>query len=117
MELAGTVWKLVGVETDGGTIPALPDAPTTLAFSEGPPSGRLSASGACNRYTAGYTLAEDRLSVSAMGSTRMLCDPERMAQEYRFFQALQAAERCELRDGELQIAYTGGTLRFMRATA
>ena len=33
----------------------------------------------------------------------------------RFFQALQTVERFELREGELQIAYAGGTLRFARA--
>lgn len=42
----------------------------------------------------------------------MMCDPVRMEQETRFFQALSTAERCEVNQGELLIAYAGGTLRF-----
>lgn len=37
----------------------------------------------------------------------MMCSPPQMAQEDRFFQALAAAERCELSNGELLIIYTG----------
>src|SRR5689334_17300491 len=102
MNLAGTSWTLIGFETDAGMIPAVPQAPATIAFAaEGDgPSDRISGSAGCNRYFGSYTLAGDHLTVGPTGSTRMMCDPERMAQEDRFFQALQATERVELRDGE-----------------
>ena len=118
MQLPGTAWTLVDFETDMGVIPALMEAPATLAFSaEGEQTGRLSGSSGCNRYFASYTLTGDRLSIGQMGSTRMMCNPERMAQEDRFLQALSAAARCELSNGKLLIAYAGGTLRFAQTAA
>ena len=117
MELAGSTWMLVSFETDMEVIPAATEAAAMLAFSaEGEQTDRLGGSGGCNRYFASYTLTGDRLRVGPMGSTRMMCSPARMAQEARFFQALSAAERCELSNGELLIAYAGGTLRFVPTT-
>ena len=111
MELAGREWTLVSFETDMGVIPA------TLTFSaEGERTGRLVGLGGCNRYFASYTLTGDRLRIGPLGSTRMMCSPALMAQEDRFFQALSAAERCELSNGELLIAYAGGTLRLAPTT-
>ena len=114
MELAGSAWTLISFETDTGVIEASTEAPATLAFSPaGEHAGRLDGSGGCNSYSGSYTLTGDRLHISQMGSTRMMCDPLRMEQEDRFFQALSTAERCEIsRQGELLIAYAGGTLRF-----
>ena len=118
MELAGSEWTLISFETDTGVIPAAREAPATLTFSAaGEQADRLSGSGGCNRYFASYTLTGDRLHIRAMGSTRMMCDPVRMAQEDRFFQALSTAEHCELSQGELLIAYAGGTLRFAPSSA
>jgi heat shock protein HslJ len=116
MELAGSTWRLVSFETDTEVIPSLPESPATLAFSEGEQAGRVGGSGGCNRYFASYTLTGDRLRISPLGSTRMMCSPARMAQEARFFQALSAAERCERSNGELLIAYARGTLRFVPTT-
>ena len=118
MELAGSAWTLVSFETDIGVILAATEAPATLTFSaEGEQAGRLGGSGGCNRYFASYTLTSDRLHISPLGSTRMMCSPVRMAQEVRFFQALAAASRCELSNGELLIVSAGGTLRFAPTTA
>ena len=61
---------------------------------------------------AAKALTGDRLRIGPLGSTRMMCSPDRMDQEVRFFQALATAERCELSKGELLIVYAGGTLRF-----
>ena len=118
MGLAGSAWTLISFETDTGVIPAAREEPATLTFSAaGEQADRLSGSGGCNRYFASYTLTGDRLHIRAMGSTRMMCDPVRMAQEDRFFQALSNAEHCELSHGELLIAYAGGTLRFAPSSA
>jgi heat shock protein HslJ len=118
MELAGSAWTLISFETDTGVIPAATEAPATLTFSAaGEQAGRLSGSSGCNRYFGSYTLTGDRLHIRQMGSTRMMCDPVRMEQEDRFFQALSTAERCELSRGELLIVYAGGTLRFAAMSA
>lgn len=118
MELAGSTWTLISFATDTGVIPAVKVVPATLTFSAaGEQAGRLSGSSGYNRYFASYTLTGDRLRISQMGSTRMMCDPVRMEQEDRFFQALSTAARCETsRQGELLIAYAGGTLRFASAS-
>ncbi len=114
MELAGSAWTLVSFETDMGMIQT--EAPSTLTFPmEGEQAGRLGGSGGCNRYFASYTLTGDRLSISPLSSTRMMCSPARMAQEARFFQALSTAERYELNNDEVLIIYAGGTLRFTPA--
>jgi heat shock protein HslJ len=105
MQLAGSSWTLVSFETDTGVIPTVTKAPVTLSGSSG-----------CNRYFASYTLTGDRIQIGPIGATRMMCNPERMDQEVRFFQALSAAERCELSKGQLLIVYTGGTLRFAPTT-
>lgn len=114
MELAGSAWTLISFEIDTGVIPTVMNAPATLTFSTaGEQANRISGSGGCNRYTGSYTLADNRLRIGPLASTRMMCDPVRMEQEDRFFQALSTAERCEIsRQGELLIAYGGGTLRF-----
>lgn len=117
MELAGSAWTLVSFETDIGVIPAVAEASVTLAFSaEGEQASRVVGLGGCNRYFASYTLTGDSLHIGPLGSTRMMCGPALMAQEVRFFQALAAAERCELSNGELLIVYAGGTLRLAPTT-
>lgn len=116
MELAGSAWTLISFETDTGVIEASTEAPATLTFAAASEqAGRVSGSGGCNRYFGSYTLTGDRLHIRAMGSTRMMCDPVRMEQEGRFFQALSTAERCELSQGELLIVYARGRLRFAPA--
>lgn len=121
-DLAGTTWTLLQFETDGGMVPPVPDAPATMAFTAdseqgaGAPINHVSGTGGCNRYVGSYTLTGDRLTVGQVVATRMLCTPpERMAQEDRFFRALNTAATCELRDGHLLITYAGGTLHLARA--
>jgi heat shock protein HslJ len=116
MELAGTVWTLVGFETAAGVVPAVPHAPATLEFSEGDEwAGSVGGSGGCNRYFASFSRSGEQLSIGQAGSTRMMCGPEQMDQEDRYLQAIQLVERCEIRDGELLLTYSGGTLRFAPA--
>jgi heat shock protein HslJ len=117
MGLAGTAWTLVEFDVaDEGVIPAVTGGAATLEFSEeSEQTGRVSGSGGCNRYFASYTHSGDRISIGPAGSTRMMCDAPRMAQEDRFFLALQSVESYELRDGELVVSYAGGTLRFAPA--
>ena len=113
MELADSAWTLVSFATEMGVIQTRVEVPSTLTFPvEGERTGKLGGNGGCNRYFADYTLTGNRLSISPLGSTRMMCSPAQMAQEARFFQALSTAERYKLNNGELLIIYVGGTLRF-----
>ena len=118
MHLAGSAWTLISFEMNTEVIEASTVAPATITFSPADEqANRLSGSGGCNRYVGSYTLTGDHLRIGQLASTRMMCDPVRMEQEDRFFQALSTADRCELSQGELLIAYAGGTLRFAPASA
>ena len=57
----------------------------TLEFG---PEQRLSGSGSCNRYFAGYSLTGETLTIGQAGSTQMACPEALMNQEQRFFQSL-----------------------------
>jgi heat shock protein HslJ len=118
-ELAGTAWTLTHFETAGGTVAALAQSPATLEFTASDPqTGRLAGTSGCNSYTAGYALSGNDLKVTQMLSTRMLCTPpERMEQEFRFYQALPTARSYQRQDDALTIEYTGGTLHFTRAAS
>jgi heat shock protein HslJ len=114
--LTHTHWRLLSFDTAAASTLPLAAAPITLSFTEEEGFHRLNGSGGCNRYFADYEIAGDHLHVGPIGATRMMCpDPDQMAQEARYCQALEAAERFERQNGELIISYTGGTLRFVAA--
>lgn len=106
MELPGSSWTLVSFETDMEVTPALTEAPATLTFSvEGEQAGRQTQ----RLQPLLRELHPDRRPPPYWSAWIHPHDvqPPQMAQEDRFFQALAAAERCELSNGELLIIYTG----------
>lgn len=75
--LVGAAWV---VEDIGGS--AIVDrSQATLVFGA---DGRVSGSGSCNSYSAGYTTKGDSLTFTPAASTLKACDPALMAQEERF---------------------------------
>ncbi|MEM1411799.1 MAG: META domain-containing protein [Pseudomonadota bacterium] len=54
-----------------------------------PEPGRIAGSTGCNRYTGGYELEGDMLKLGPMAGTMMACPDELMAQERRFFEAME----------------------------
>ena len=46
--------------------------------------GQVSGQGGCNRYSGGYELAGDRLTIGPVAMTRMACPDEQMTTETRF---------------------------------
>jgi len=79
--LLGEEWR---VESIGGQ-PLVADSAVTIAFSD---EGRLSGSGSCNRYNAGFTLTGEGLTIDQAAATMMACEPELMEQEQGFFHLL-----------------------------
>ena len=103
----GPTWQLVTIGTD------TPAAEATLTFGD---DGRVFGTTGCNRYFGTYTLADDgRLTLSQVGSTRMACPPAEMAQETRFLDALDGAERVVVTGDRLVLATTGGPPLTFRA--
>ncbi|RJF91413.1 META domain-containing protein [Sphingomonas cavernae] len=98
-KLAGTSWTIISI---GGTA-AAGDRPGTLAFSE----DRLSGSSGCNRFSSPYAQTGDRLSISAVTSTKMACPGPAMEQESKLFEIFASEVRVSFRDGDT-LVITGG---------
>lgn len=79
--------------------------------------GRMAGTTGCNRFFGGYERSGQKLTFSGMGSTRMACQPELMAQEDRFLKVLNAVTGYEITaDGALLLRSAGGdSLRFRPA--
>lgn len=89
-DLAGTPWKVTGVNNGRGGIEssALTEA-LTATFGE---DGRFSADGGCNQLTGSWSSAsEGALSITDVGATMMACDQEVMDLEARYTAALESS--------------------------
>lgn len=92
--LAGTNWVL---STINGQLP-LAGSTITLNFGE---DGTVSGTDGCNRFTTGYTASRSTISFEPAASTMMACPPAVAAQASDFMAALEAANRYQLRSGQL----------------
>ena len=81
--LAHTVWQ---VEEIAGQ-PVTDKAGTELRFES---SGRVSGNTGCNTFTGSATIDAPRMTISPLATTRRACEPELMAQEQRFLNAVGA---------------------------
>ena len=84
-DLIGVVWALdrSSMADLVGNVP--PEATITIAFEDGQASGRA----ACNSYGGAYDADDDgSLSFEGFAVTEMACDPELMALESAYLQAL-----------------------------
>lgn len=71
----------------------------TLSFDA---DGRVSGRSGCNRYTAGYELSGEGLSIETPAATKMACPEPRMSLESRFLQLLDEVQRFDIGpEGEL----------------
>jgi heat shock protein HslJ len=97
--LVGTSWT--ALQIDGAAVDD--PATVTLRFDS---ATSISGRAACNRYTAGLTLAGDRLTIGPTRTTRMACPPPAMDQERRFLTAL-AAVTAQRREGDRLLLLDG----------
>ena len=102
--LLGTTWRVVEIEgepTDSGI-------ETTLDIDA---EGAVAGIGGCNRYFGTAEIgAEGGIAMGGVGATRMACDEATMAQETRFFAALERAASFVLGDAGLELAGPDGTV-------
>lgn len=100
--LSGTHWQ---VETLGGQMVG-ERAPTIELAAD-----RIVGTGGCNRYFGAYSVEGEAISVGAVGSTEMACEPPIMAREASFFAALSASRTYRrLGDTLILTADDGGTI-------
>ncbi|PDV96586.1 META domain-containing protein [Candidatus Chloroploca asiatica] len=108
--LAGTSWLLTELN---GAAPLSEATPISAEFDD---EGRVAGSAGCNRYFAGYTVAEGTLSITQAGSTMMACEDAILAQEMAFLDQLSRATSYVIDGTTLTITVDdGATLVFVRA--
>lgn len=109
--LSDGVWVVAAI--DGLT--SVTATPPTLRWTE---NGRIVGSGGCNQFSGRYALEQDRLVLSALVATRMLCVPEPRGQEDKFFKALERTQRAQLVGGVLELQDEQGLalVRLVRAS-
>lgn len=77
--------------------------------------GRISGKAGCNNYSGDYTASGANITVSQVGSTKMACSDEIMAQEGAFLGALTAATGYSIAGNQLTLTHPGGQLIFTAA--
>jgi heat shock protein HslJ len=109
IDLTGTSWRLVDL---AGATP-LENAEATLEFPE---PGKTSGRASCNRFFGGVERTGQSIRFGPLAATKMSCGAAADAQERKYLDALQAAERFALEGPELHV-YSAGLpkpLRFVR---
>jgi heat shock protein HslJ len=109
IDLTGTSWRLVDL---AGAAP-LENVEATLEFPE---AGKVSGRASCNRFFGGVERTGPSLKLGPLAATKMSCGAATDAQERKYLDALQAAERFALDGPELHV-YAAGLpkpLRFVR---
>jgi heat shock protein HslJ len=105
--VTGTVWRLI--ELDGNRV--VPSVEATLELSK---EGKASGRGSCNRFSGTVAISGDRIEFGPLASTKMACvDAAATAQETKYLDALQKAERFEL-DGSTLIIYSTASEKPLR---
>jgi len=103
-ELAGTSWlaTFVNTESSDGVVSSssIQAAQQNLSFSN---DGKISGNAGCNDYFANYEVAGGKLSISAIGSTKMFCGEGLMTEETAFLAALEKAASYRISADSLQI--------------
>lgn len=77
--------------------------------------GKLSGQAGCNSYFGSYTASGASITISALGSTKMACSAEIMAQEQSFLAALAAATGYSIAGDQLTLTHPAGQLVFTAA--
>ncbi|MGV6875169.1 META domain-containing protein [Pseudochelatococcus sp. B33] len=71
--------------------------------------GSVSGSGGCNRFRSTFEFARDTIRFDRVAGTMMACSPALMAQEQRFYKALEDARAWRRTDGKLELFDSSGT--------
>lgn len=107
--LTGGTW--VAQDIRGGGV--IDNAQSSIKFAEG---GRVSGSGACNRFMGAATRDGDKLTFAELAGTRMACPPALMDQERKFLTALEATSSFQIDGSFLRLLDDKGVelVRFTR---
>lgn len=101
--LAGVNWR----PTHIGEMPLPDENPLFLHFE---PDGALRGNAGCNRFSGEYVVADNRITVSPLISTRMACAGSAGTFESSFLEALQSMQSAVRSDDQLAIRDASGTV-------
>ena len=99
--LLDVVWTVTSIGGD----PVVPPGKITFSIAA---DHRVGGSGGCNSYFAEADFIDQPLSFSPIAGTKMMCAPALMAQENRFFSALQAVAGYEMVNQTLKLSDAAG---------
>lgn len=105
----GGVWFVDQLR--GGPIVEL--SRVTLTFGA---NGRISGTGSCNTYSAGYLLSGEGVTITMPIASMRTCEAPYMAQEAEFLEILRGVNRFELKDDGALVLHSadGGTIQARR---
>lgn len=93
--LQGVMWRIVNSGEQSAN-----DAPAAhIRFLA---DNKISGSTGCNRFFGGYALTGESLSFKSLGSTRMTCSSELMAQEEVLLKVLASVNRFSFKESDMQ---------------
>ena len=81
-----------------------------ITFTE---DGKVYGDSGCNRFTGGYTVKGDRITIGPLASTMMACPEPRMSAEATFLTRLQAAVSYHATKRVLKIHAPKDMIRFV----
>ncbi len=108
LSLEGTEWQLTTFVSGEAASSLLAGTQITAVFMQ----GQVNGTAGCNRYFGSYEIDGEAIVLSPLGSTRMACAEEIMAQESSFLAALPAATAFQIEGEQLTVTYDAGSLIF-----
>lgn len=100
-DLIAVAWR----PTHLGDMPLPDDTRMRLQFDA---DGQLSGNGGCNRFSGGFQLDGEKLTIGPVAATRMACPEPVQSFEFSYFESLQATEGVRLNADRLVLLDNGG---------
>ena len=89
-----------------GDRPVVDESPASMTFAT---DGTVAGNGSCNRFTGGYELNGDRISLGPLAATSRMCAAEALnEQEVRLFKALGEVAGLRIEENVLVLVDAGG---------
>ncbi len=110
--LGGTEWTVTELYDSRVLLPPEGGAPNILFAVE---DRTASGSTGCNRFSGGYTLAEDRINFGPVAATRMACPEPLDRNERKFLRALEEANRVRVVGSVLELLSGDTVIARMRS--
>lgn len=107
LPLTGTNRTLSSVPIPDAVSSVIAGSQVTAAFESG---GKMAGSAGCNRYFAGYAANGTSMTISGIGSTKMMChEPDIMNQESAYLAALESVRGYQITGSTLVLAGSDGS--------